>query len=634
LTSTLHPDDPVATYAGVFDALPIIAFMADARGVVMYLSRGWERFTGNRAETVVRDGYPAIIHRDDAARASAAWSDARHRGESYSDEYRIKLGDGSFRWVRSRAEAIWRDDEIIGWLGTLADVDDLHVSAAKLEAAVATSDERAREAHAHAQFVERLLDSLDDCIKVLDTDARLRSMSPNGMKALAIADFSAVQGANWLEFWSGDDRAAADNAVNEARQGRTGRFTGQYSVRNAERWWYVTVTPIYDQSGVLESFLATSRDVTERRQARIELAQSEERYRILTQALPGVTWTAAPDGLLDHISGLTTADGSDSSPSLGEGWLNIVHPEDRESAGARWRRSIETGEPYESEFRVQGADGAYRWQLVRAIPQRNASGEITRWVGVNTDVNDQRLALERERRIAVTLQEAMLPQTLPQRADLRLDAYYSPGNSEATIGGDWYDAFELPDGRIVLTIGDVLGKGLVAAVTMGRIRQAMRAVAPFDARPHALLRAADYTVRTDSAGLADSYATALAGVYDAANRTFTFASAGHPGPILRRPDGTVEQLNGSGTLLGLRGADQEATIVVRVTPGSALLFVTDGILERTRDIDDGIRRVCAAMRRDVVMGSANPARALADDVLAGERATDDIAILYAEFPIP
>jgi PAS domain-containing protein len=362
---------------------------------------------------------------------------------------------------------------------------------------------------------------------------------------------------------------------------------------------------------------------------RLELAKSEERYRILGAALPGVTWTANPTGLLDDIVGVSSASVLGTS-SLGEGWVHLVHDDDRAATLLLWQAAIDAGTPYEAQFRMLGDDGAYRWQLVRALPQRDPSGNIMRWIGVNIDVDEQHRAFEHEQRIAFILQEASLPTVLPAIPDVYLSAYYRPGNSESTIGGDWYDAFLLEDGRLVLTIGDVLGKGLVAAVTMGKIRQAMRAVARILPEPNALLDAADHTVRSDSA-LTDIYATALAGIYDPRRQSFTFASAGHPGPELRRPDGSIEELTSPGTLLGMRNGDEVHTVTIDLPHGSALVFVTDGLLEATRDLDDGLRRVNAAMHSDDVWKAENRAHALVTYVLAGQPAIDDVAVLVAEF---
>lgn len=463
----------------------------------------------------------------------------------------------------------------------------------------------------------RLMDASEDGIKILDLD---------GWPA------SAAGGPNWLDFWSGQDRIAAERAIAEARAGRVGKFTGCCAERGLDRWWDVTATAILDAFGAPERLLVVSRDASERVEARLELAKSEERYRILGAALPGVTWTANPEGLLDDIVGFPASSVLGSS-SLGEGWLEIVHDDDRAATLVLWQAAIDAGTPYEAQFRTLTDDGTYRWQLVRALPQRDAAGTIVRWVGVNIDVDEQHRAFEHEQRIAFMLQEASLPTVLPTLPGVDLCAYYRPGNSEATIGGDWYDAFLLEDGRLVLTIGDVLGKGLTAAVTMGKIRQAMRAVARLVPEPNALLDAADHTVRSDSA-LADIYATALAGIYDPRGRTFTFASAGHPGPILRRPDGSIEDFWTSGVLLGMRDGDEVETVTMEVSRGSALVFVTDGLLEATRDLDDGIRRINQAMHSSDVWAADNSAHALVTYVLAGQPATDDVAVLVAEFGRP
>jgi PAS domain S-box-containing protein len=389
----------IASYAAVMDALPIVAYMADPDGHVTYVSRGWERFTGKSAAEVVSRGYEVVIHPDDVARVAARWAAARHAGDSYRDEFRMRFGDGTYRWVVSQADAVRQEaGGIVAWCGTVIDVHDRRLAEDAMSAALRTSGER-------AEVAKRLLEASDDCVTVLDTDGRIVSMSVNGRQAFGITDFATVKGADWLCFWSGDERIAAQAAVEAARAGGRRRFTGFFAIEGHERCWDVAVTPILGGSGRPEQLLAVSRDITEALAAQRELAKSEERYRLLTESLPGTAWTATPDGLLDHIS-------EGSSPSvrrpvaarLGDGWLEGVHPDDRERVRALWQHSVDSGDPYETQFRVRMADGSYRWKLVRAMPQRDEDGSICRWVGVNVDIDEQRRAHE-EREMFVALAE-------------------------------------------------------------------------------------------------------------------------------------------------------------------------------------------------------------------------------------
>ena len=239
---------------------------------------------------------------------------------------------------------------------------------------------------------------------------------------------------------------------------------------------------------------------------------------------------------------------------------------------------------------------------------------------------------ERERHIAVALQSASLPETLARVDHLRLDAAYFPGSAEATIGGDWYDAFALEDGRIVLTVGDVLGHGLHAAITMTKLRQAMQSAAMVDANPNVMLDVADKTLRMHDA---DGYATALAAIYDPPTHILTFASAGHPGPALAKPDGTVEEFMSPGLLLGMRtNGAEKATKEIKLQVDSVLVFFTDGLVEATRDIEEGHRRVHEALARPELIHGPSPARALVEAVLRGQEPGDDIAVLMATLAPP
>jgi len=232
---------------------------------------------------------------------------------------------------------------------------------------------------------------------------------------------------------------------------------------------------------------------------------------------------------------------------------------------------------------------------------------------------------EYQRNIAVTLQAASLPSSLPHIDHLRLAAEYRPGSDEATIGGDWYDAFQLADRRVVLTVGDVLGHGLHAAVTMTKLRQAMQSAAMVDPDPAIMLDVADQTLLLHDP---DGYATAIAAVFDARDHSLMLASAGHPAPLIRYDDGIVEELVASGTLLGVRAGVARHVYRIEMPVNGVLVFFTDGLIEATRDIGVGQERLRLALSA-LDPAHERPARWLVDAVIGATTATDDIAVLCA-----
>jgi len=143
-------------------------------------------------------------------------------------------------------------------------------------------------------------------------------------------------------------------------------------------------------------------DVTRRKQdeaIRAELleatAQAKRAFERLGETVPQQVWTARPDGLLDYVNGRMTAYfGLEADALVTAGWTALVHPEDVTPVKARWEHSLTTGEPYDVEFRLRGADGTYRWHLTRAVPFRDDRGDVAKWFGTNTDIEELKRARE------------------------------------------------------------------------------------------------------------------------------------------------------------------------------------------------------------------------------------------------
>ena len=237
---------------------------------------------------------------------------------------------------------------------------------------------------------------------------------------------------------------------------------------------------------------------------------------------------------------------------------------------------------------------------------------------------DAAMLLAREHRVADTLQRAFLPERLPRTERCRCDAAYRPGASEAVIGGDWYDAFVLPDERFALSIGDVAGHGLQAAVVMGEVRIAVRAAAIAATRPSEALERANQILMTRNA---PTMVTAAFGIYDPATSTFTYASAGHPAPILATPEGRARALPTEGIPLGISDRIRTRDWTFTLPGGSLLVFYTDGLIEYDRDIERGEALLRDAIADESHALSPNPARSLQARIFGDRENTDDVATL-------
>ncbi|MCX5563501.1 SpoIIE family protein phosphatase [Streptomyces sp. NBC_00038] len=243
----------------------------------------------------------------------------------------------------------------------------------------------------------------------------------------------------------------------------------------------------------------------------------------------------------------------------------------------------------------------------------------------------------RERGIALALQRNLLPQGPIVHPAVDTAARYLPAGGGSQAAGDWFDVIPLPGARVGLAVGDVVGHGINASATMGRLRTAVRTLADIDLPPDELLTHLDDIVThaaddqdPDATGEipGDVGATCLYAVYDPVSSTCSMATAGHPAPVLLSRDGASSVIDlPVGPPLGLGKLPFEATELT-LPDGSLLALFTDGLLEtRVHDIDEGLRDLCHALEQP-----ATSLDALADDILetlSPKNRGDDITLLLA-----
>ncbi|WP_235834804.1 SpoIIE family protein phosphatase [Actinomadura logoneensis] len=246
---------------------------------------------------------------------------------------------------------------------------------------------------------------------------------------------------------------------------------------------------------------------------------------------------------------------------------------------------------------------------------------------------ERALLFEREHKTAEELQLSLLPSDLPQLPGMVLAARYNPATRHVQVGGDWYDVFRLPDDRLAVAVGDVMGKGVRAAAGMGRVRNALRALALNDPRPAAVLSGLDrlFSATEDE----EQFTTVAYAVIDPETGRGAFSNAGHPPPLLISPDADARvSTREPGTPLGWPSQRQQTSFSIET--GNTVVFYSDGLVEnRRRGVDAGLEELATVATDAPPEVVGDPERLvdfLVDRMLAGYEQVDDVTVLALHVP--
>jgi PAS domain S-box-containing protein len=313
-------------------------------------------------------------------------------------------------------------------------------------------------------------------------------------------------------------------------------------------------------------------------------------------------------------------------------WVAALYPEDRPECLRRVERALADPGPYVLLHRCIWSDGSIHWIECRGRVTVDDDGAPTGTIGVAIDVTarERQAAavvreLEEEQDLVESLQKAILPTALPSVPGVALATRYVATAGPTVVGGDWYAAVPLPDGRLGIAIGDVAGHGLPAVADMADARFSLRALALGEEHPERVLARLNEVVQLFED---DTFITALYGMIDPVRQTWTYASAGHLPPVLRLADGTTTLLPMTGQPpLGLPADYQR--FETSLPAGATIVLYTDGLIEqRGESIEAGLQRLVAACRN----GASDPEE-LCDELLKlllDEHANhDDAALLVA-----
>ncbi|MEJ0020079.1 MAG: PAS domain-containing protein [Acetobacteraceae bacterium] len=357
-----------------FDAIPVLAWRARPDGSTEFVNKRFLDYTGLELADALDRAWCAAVHPDDVVALMQTWQQHLADSQPIEAEARLRRFDGVYRWFLFRANPLLDSSGAVEcWYGTNIDIEDR---------------KRAEQVQADA---ERQLKSVIDTIP-----AHVWRAGPDGENDFINQTRAEFGGGNlsWQDLAHPDDAVVHRELWEEAQQ--TGEPFEQemrlLGTNGAYRWFLVRVAPQRDDDGTIRRWFGTNTDIEDLKQAQEHVRRSEQDLRAAIDTIPTHVWSALPDGSDIYLNRRQLDYAGESV-----GFEAIVHPDDRAEHNKTWAAAVRTGEPWEVECRLRRADGSYRWFLVRAEPLRDDGGRIVRWFGINTDINDLRIAQQQLR---------------------------------------------------------------------------------------------------------------------------------------------------------------------------------------------------------------------------------------------
>jgi len=359
----------------LIDAIPQLVWTGQPDGYVDYTNRRWRDYTGMTTEQAQGDGWLQSIHPDDRPRIQARWQNAVQTGRPYEVEQRLRHGTtGAYRWFLVKAVPFTdAQGTILKYIGTCTDIHDKKQAEDELRV---------------------LIDAIPQFVWMIRPDGSSDYCNRRWCDYTTMTSQQS-QGDGWLQAIHPDDyqhtltvwhHACASGEPFEIEYRFKDGKTGDY------RWFLGRATPVRDEAGQIVKWLGTCTDIEEEKRAEQQLKTNEENWRVLAETVPQLVWTTGPDNRLDYCNQRYCEYTHATFEQLqGYGWRQFLHPEEAEGVLAFRHQTLQTGEPYESECRLRnGQTGEYRWFLARGMPVRDETGQIVKWFGTNTDIEDQK----------------------------------------------------------------------------------------------------------------------------------------------------------------------------------------------------------------------------------------------------
>ncbi|MEG4629433.1 PAS domain S-box protein [Microcoleus sp. AR_TQ3_B6] len=427
-------------YRSLIAATSQMVWTADAEGRSPDLP-SWRAYTGQTQAQMAGLGWLDAIHPDDRERTNQVWMEAAQTNSLFEIEYRLRGADGNYRYFQARGVPIQNEDgSVREWVGTCTDIHDRK----QAQDAIEQSEERYRS----------LIAATSQIVWTADAEGRCPDIPT--LRAYTGQTEAQVVGFGWLDAFHPDDRERTDRAWMEAVQTKT-MYDVQYRIRGADgnyRYFQGRAVPILNEDGSIREWVGTCTDIHDRKQAEDAIKQSEERYRSLILATSQIVWITDPEGRCEDTPSMRAYTGQTEAEVVGYGWLDTIHPDDREGTLQVWMEAVQRKSLYEMEYRLRGADGNYRYFQARAVPILNEEGNIREWVGTSIDIHDRKQAQdaieqseERYRSLIAATSQMVWTADAEGRCPYLPSWSAYTGQTEAEmVGLGWLDAIH-PDDR-------------------------------------------------------------------------------------------------------------------------------------------------------------------------------------------